>query len=139
MEQITAAGGVLYRKADTGIEVLLIFRNGVWDLPKGKREEGESVEECAVREVAEELGIPEPEITSYLCETRHRYKQGGKEFAKTTFWYAMAEKIPSEMSPQTEEGITGLKWVPISEAVELVGYENLKNVLLQFTDRFENH
>ena len=57
--QIRAAGGLLIRsgKEFDATEMLLIFRNSVWDLPKGKLEEGESVPECAVREVSEEIGL----------------------------------------------------------------------------------
>lgn len=138
LERITAAGGVLFRDTTAGPEVLMIFRNGVWDLPKGKLEEGESVEECAVREVAEELGIQEPEIRSFLCETWHEYSMDGMEYGKTTYWYVMQEKekTAGRMSPQKEEGITELKWERIDKAIHLVGYDNLRIVLKQFAAGF---
>ena len=59
--EVDAAGGLICN--DLG-EFLLIFRNGMWDLPKGKREKGESTAENAVREVMEECGIPAPEHIS---------------------------------------------------------------------------
>ena len=62
--EVDAAGGLICN--DLG-EFLLIFRNGMWDLPKGKREKGESTAENAVREVMEECGIPTPELGKLLC------------------------------------------------------------------------
>ncbi|WP_158278629.1 NUDIX hydrolase [Rhodohalobacter mucosus] len=132
MTQLTAAGGVLYRPADDELLVLLIFRNGVWDLPKGKAEKDESVEECAAREVAEEAGIPEPVIETFLCSTYHEYDMNGKRYGKTTHWYSMREATVSEMQPQREEGITKVEWTSLHEAINKTGYENLKTVLIAF-------
>ena len=55
-KHIIAAGGVVFRIEHEVVSILLIFRNGVWDLPKGKLEKGESIEMCASREVSEETG-----------------------------------------------------------------------------------
>ncbi|SMO71569.1 NUDIX hydrolase [Fodinibius sediminis] len=133
MQKVTAAGGVLIRykagKADP--EVLLIFRRGVWDLPKGKREEDESVEACAVREVAEEIGISSlPEILSPLVDTYHEYRQDGVLFGKTTHWFAM-QLAESEVSftPERREGIQKVAWHSLTEAKHKVGYPNLLEVL----------
>src|SRR6185369_9397980 len=54
-----SAGGVIYRRTQTGIEVCLIATKGGtrWQLPKGKRENGETLEETAAREVLEETGL----------------------------------------------------------------------------------
>jgi len=137
VEPITAAGGVVYRQSqsDTPLEVLLIYRRGVWDLPKGKREEGETIRECAVREVAEEVGIDElPDIANKLPETYHEYRQQGSHYGKTTHWYAMqlTEKPEKGFSPQQVEGIEKVEWYPLEKARQLVGYENLVAVLDAF-------
>ncbi len=131
---IKAGGGVLYRYDKGTPIVLLIKRNGIWDLPKGKQDEGESISDCAVREVAEETGsdIP-PILKSFLCETYHEYRQDGIDFGKTTFWYAMVARNSSDLSPQQEEGITDLKWVELDRAFDLVGFENLRKVLDAFS------
>jgi len=133
--QLTAGGGVLYRTTENGPLVLLIFRNGVWDLPKGKAEEGENVKECAVREVSEELSIPEPAIESFLCTTYHEYDMDGKRYGKTTHWYSMKESVESLMKPQREEGITGLEWTGLYKAIQKTGFENLKTVLITFAGK----
>jgi 8-oxo-dGTP pyrophosphatase MutT (NUDIX family) len=133
LKKIKAAGGVLFRKVKGGEpEVLLIRRNGYWDIPKGKLEDHETIEECAAREVAEETGIPVPEIRSYLCGTYHEYDERGERFGKTTYWYSMAETGRAEYSPQIEEGITELKWIDVDTAEEMVEYDNLREVLAAF-------
>lgn len=111
--------------------MLLIRRNGVWDLPKGKRERSESDAECAVREVEEETGGEGLSITEYLCDTWHEYREQGKRVGKTTVWYLMKEATGKELryTPQQEEGITELKWFDLSDAYKTVEYANLKNVL----------
>ena len=67
---VEAAGGLVFNK-DGGI--LMIFRNGKWDLPKGKLEIGESVEECAIREVQEECGVSGLIIENKIKDTYHTY------------------------------------------------------------------
>lgn len=131
MIELIAAGGVLYRQSAGDREVLLIFRNGVWDLPKGKKEEHESEEECACREVAEEVGIPRPHAESYLRQTYHEYEQAGESYGKTTHWYRMHTDA-NNFSPEAAEGITDVAWVTLAEAKKRVGYKNLRDVLEKF-------
>lgn len=132
VKHLVAGGGVLYRDSGSKPLVLLIYRNGTWDLPKGKLEDGEDVKTCAVREVSEELGIPEPAIKSSLGTTYHEYEMDGNRYGKTTYWYSMKEAGVFEMEPQREEGITRLEWTELSDALEKVGYDNLKTVLKKF-------
>ncbi len=130
MRTITAAGGVILRKPNTGNEILLIYRNGHWDLPKGKCELGESVENCARREVAEEVGIPEPSILRSLGTTQHEYEQSGEHYLKTTHWYLM-ETESDHFVPQKEELIEEVAWVQLDQAIQQVGFENLRKVLFR--------
>ena len=114
--EVDAAGG-LVRNADG--QYLLILRNGIWDLPKGKREKGEDVAQTAIREVIEETGIPAPEEGQLICVTDHTYRRDGQFVLKHTHWYAMRLTQPCSTKPQTEEGITQTAWIP---AAELPGY-----------------
>jgi 8-oxo-dGTP pyrophosphatase MutT (NUDIX family) len=130
VQPVVAAGGIVHRKNKITDEVLLIKRNGFWDLPKGKTEGNESVDECAIREVEEETDVKGLSIRNFLCETYHEYRQNGIKFGKTTHWYLMAtSKTEAKLTPQAEEGITDLKWVQPAEALRMVDFPNLKRVL----------
>ena len=137
-QSITAAGGVVYSISDEEGEqepnILLIYRRKKWDLPKGKREEGESESECAVREVSEEVGVDPPGIVDNLGTTYHEYMRDGTRYAKTTYWYAMQLKRKESFEPQQKEDIEKVEWMSISEARKKVAFENLRELL----DRFKN-
>lgn len=133
--EVTAAGGVLFRRErDDTPEVLLIFRRGVWDLPKGKKESGESIRECAVREVAEEVGSSLPRIHAKLTETYHEYREDGAHYGKSTHWFAMSidDEAADGLEPESEEGIEQLQWVRLDKAKSTVGYDTLVKVLHKF-------
>lgn len=129
-EPIEAAGGVVCNP-DGGI--LMIYRRGKWDLPKGKRDDGEGIDACAVREVIEETGIPELKLGDKICETYHVYIQGGIELLKTTHWYHMKTKKAFELHPQKEENILEARWVAEKKLGNYVhqSYEAIKEILLE--------
>ncbi|MEL7832570.1 NUDIX hydrolase [Fodinibius sp. Rm-B-1B1-1] len=136
VESIKAAGGVVVKESNSSDPfVLLIYRRGVWDMPKGKLDEGETIKECSVREVSEEVGTPvSPNIIFDLQETYHEYERHGIHYGKTTYWFAMKFPDDAEISfrPETEEGIQEVSWERLSDAKTLVGYENLIEVLNTF-------
>ncbi|MEO8721563.1 MAG: NUDIX domain-containing protein [Ginsengibacter sp.] len=105
---IKAAGGLIKNKND---EILLIFRRGKWDLPKGKLDEGETIEQCAKREVEEETGLKNVEIVQDLGITYHTYVLFGKHNLKECHWYEMRASGNEQIIPQTEEDITKILWV----------------------------
>lgn len=127
---VTAAGGVLYKAGSSTKKVLLIKRNGFWDLPKGKLEKGETIEECAVREVEEEVGAKNLSIEKFLCDTYHIYQAEGQIYGKTTHWYLMEFDKPGfNFVPETREGITEVKWEELEKAKKMVEFKNLVEVL----------
>jgi 8-oxo-dGTP pyrophosphatase MutT (NUDIX family) len=105
---IKAGGGVV--KNENG-EILMMSRRGKWDLPKGKLDEGETIEACAKREVEEETGLKNMEIIKPLGITYHTYNQFGKHNLKESHWYEMKATGHEKLIPQTEEDITELIWV----------------------------
>ncbi len=109
---IQAAGGLVTNQND---EVLLIFRRGKWDLPKGKLDEGENLEECAVREVEEETGLRNITLLSPLMITYHTYHEGSKFILKESHWYNMKVSGEQKLIPQLEEEIHEIKWVSPKE------------------------
>ena len=110
--KITAAGGLVI---NSNKELLFIFRNGKWDLPKGKLEENESILESALREVSEECGISNQSVTSKLLTTQHTYSLDNQNILKTTHWYLMDYKLNELLVPQIEEGITQVEWIKETE------------------------
>jgi 8-oxo-dGTP pyrophosphatase MutT (NUDIX family) len=89
----------------------MIFRNGKWDLPKGKLEVGENIEQCAIREVEEECGVSGLTITQQFQKTYHTYEINGEKILKCTYWFKMESSFKGNLVPQTEEGITAVVWV----------------------------
>ena len=120
-----AAGGKVFNKKK---EVLFIYRFDKWDLPKGKLEKGESIEECAVREVEEECGIANLIIEEQLETTYHIFQRNNKTIFKITYWFLMSTTFEGVLIPQTEEGIEQVEYKnehQISEALKNT-YENIK-------------
>ena len=112
---IAAAGGLVYN--DTS-QLLMIFRNGKWDFPKGKLEVGENIEQCAMREVEEECGISGLIITQQLQKTYHTYEINGQQILKCTYWFEMKSSFKGNLAPQTKEGITAVVWVDEQDIAE---------------------
>lgn len=100
---ITAAGGLVLNENK---KILFIYRGNKWDLPKGRVEEGEGLEEAAVREVEEECGIEKLTIQQKLLVTYHLFMQQNEYRLKETHWYLMYTNYKGNLIPQLEEGIT---------------------------------
>ncbi len=105
--EVNAAGGVV--EDDCG-RTMMIRRRGRWDLPKGHREDGESFEQCAAREVCEECGLDAVETGGEICRTLHFYDTYGRWELKRTVWFAMRYRGTAAAAPQAEEDITAAEW-----------------------------
>ena len=125
---VNAAGGVISRVKDGQRQVLLIYRRGYWDLPKGKRDEGESTKDCARREIMEEVGVSSVDIRQPLGETVHGYREEDWYAVKMTRWFEM-QTNEAGLLPQREEGIEKVQWFPLEEAIGLLGYPTLRSLL----------
>ena len=130
---IIAAGGLVRNSKD---EILLIYRRGFWDLPKGKLDAGESIPDCAIREVQEETGLKSIELGPFICTTTHAYydKWLSKEVEKHTHWYAMQSLANETLVPQTEEDIEKIEWVPMEQLPQylLKTYPTIRTVFEAF-------
>ena len=133
LKQIDAAGGLVVK----GNQILMIFRLGKWDLPKGKLEKGETIEEGALREVEEECGV-KVRIIDELDESWHTYYRKKKLHIKRTYWYVMECLDDAKMMPQIEEDIEKVEWKTEKQANKLLEdtYKNIQKVVKNYFARY---
>ena len=122
---VTAGGGMVLNSSN---EVLFIFRNGRWDLPKGKVEKNESIEAGALREVEEETGVKNLKISKFLQTTYHIFQRKGRYRLKVTYWYEMTTDYTGELIPEEKEGIKKVKWKNMEKAQKALkkSYANIQ-------------
>lgn len=127
-EPIDAGGGVVTNEKN---EVLMIYRRGKWDLPKGKLDDGETIGECALREVSEETGLKDLTLGDKICDTYHVYNQKRQSLLKRTAWYKMKGTLQEVPTPQEEENILEARWVKAEELPNIVykSYEAIREVM----------
>ncbi len=114
---IEAAGGLVFNEDG---HLLLMKRRGLWDLPKGKIDPGESLEECALREVSEETGLTQLKLIEFLKTTYHTYPYKNKVALKPSHWFRMEHNGQEHFIPQIEEDITEMRWADKKEAKKLM-------------------
>ncbi len=122
---VQAAGGLVYNHKK---EILFIYRNSKWDLPKGGVENDETIEEAAVREVEEETGVQHLKVRDFIAKTYHVFKRNGEFKLKITHWYEMHTDYDEDLTPQAEEGIKKAKWKNFEKSQKALrdSYENIK-------------
>ncbi|NUM50627.1 MAG: NUDIX domain-containing protein [Flavobacteriales bacterium] len=127
---IHAAGGLVVNSQG---KVLMIYRLKKWDLPKGKMEKSETPEEAAVREVQEETGISGLTVMEKLPDSFYFYEPSkGERVLKHIYWYKMHCERVEKLVPQTEEGISDVKWMDKTELSEAIKntFPSVKDLLL---------
>ena len=125
---IDAAGGVVENEKGG---ILMIYRRGKWDLPKGKRDDGEDIAACALREVNEETGLQQLTLGEKICDTYHIYSHHQQELLKRTTWYKMKGDSAGQLVPQQEENILEARWIAPDMLGQTVfkSYEAIREVL----------
>jgi 8-oxo-dGTP pyrophosphatase MutT (NUDIX family) len=129
-KKIVAAGGLVQNENE---ELLMIYRRGKWDLPKGKLDEGETTEACAVREVQEETGLKKIKMGKLIGITYHEYFDiySLGNVIKETYWYEMKIKGRTRLIPQTEEDISEIKWISKNELSHYLknSFKNIEEII----------
>ncbi len=125
---IQAGGGLVLNNKK---ELLMIFRRAKWDLPKGKLDAGETIEQCALREVEEETGLQNILLGEHLLTTYHTYHESGKFILKESHWYNMQISDEQVLVPQAAEDIAEARWVSQQQLPELLSntFPSIKDVL----------
>jgi len=128
---VIAAGGLVLKNQS---DILLIYRNQIWDLPKGKMEQGETYEETAIREVEEECGITNLSIKKQLGTTYHIFYEDNENKLKITHWFLMNTDCTNEPIPQSEEGISLAEFTPTTSIASLYDYmyPNISNLIKNY-------
>ena len=125
---IEAAGGFIEKDN----EFLFIHRQGIWDLPKGKLEKGETIKNAAIRECEEECGIKQLTITKQLSSSFHLYKYKKGFALKQSYWFYMKSDYSKKLTPQIEEDIDEVKWFSKHEIETIIlnhTYYTIKDVI----------
>jgi 8-oxo-dGTP pyrophosphatase MutT (NUDIX family) len=125
---VKAAGGLVFNEKN---ELLMIYRRGIWDLPKGKLDLNEKIDEAAIREVMEETGLAEVAITSDFKASYHFFSQYKINYIKETTWYIMYADSSQALMPQAEEQIEIAKWCNKEEILQNLNnsYRNIIELL----------
>lgn len=128
-----AGGGLVFNAKG---EILFIFRNGKWDLPKGGIEKNEKIKQTAVREVEEETGVTGLSVVQKLPKTYHVFKRNGRYKLKITHWYEMKTDFEGIPVGQAEEGIEKVAWLNQEQIKEALknSYENIKLLFPDIVD-----
>lgn len=126
---VQAVGGIVTNDTE---EILLLFRRGKWDLPKGKLDKKESLEQCAVRETEEETGLQKVKIGTPIITTYHTYDEKGKHILKETYWYFLSATGKQELIPQSAEQIEAAEWASPSSLKKYTSntYPSILDVLM---------
>lgn len=128
---LPAAGGLVFNPHQ---HLLMIFRRGFWDLPKGKIDSGETPAQAALREVEEETGAQSLKLQDFLTHTYHTYRdKSERRILKETYWYRMTAPDQALIA-QSEEDIEIASWQDARLLLESAPpiYRNIEDLLLRF-------
>ncbi len=130
VERLVSAGGVVVRRGQAGLEVVICGRDadGVWGLPKGTPDEGESLEEAAVREVSEETGL-KIEIVNKIGVSEYWFARNDVRYHKWVHHYLMRATGGSTADHDRE--YDHVEWLPIEEAIRTLTFDNDKAIIQQ--------
>lgn len=137
-----AGGGVVYKRSRKGLYIAFILDPyGKWTFAKGHVESGESMEDAALRETEEEMGLKGLRLVLSLGKMeiwfREQYRHGkpvkkpGSLIHKIIYYYLMEAPRSARAEPEIQEKIQAVRWVPLSDARAVAGYKNIQPILAQ--------
>ncbi len=137
LRKAISAGGVVYRRARHGIEIVLVARpsEGLWALPKGTPEPGESMAETAVREVTEETGLS-VRIAESLGTVRYQFTDRDGQIVDKTVHHFLLEPVGGDLGDHDAEHDL-VDWFDIHEAERLLTHRNQLHILNRAAETIE--
>ena len=130
---IESAGGLVCNRYH---HVLLMFKRGKWDMPKGRIEPGQGPVISALREVHEETGlnIEKLNVQGKLVSTWHTTSHQNIKYLKKTHWFLMQyDGDDDDTCPQVAEGIIECRWIHMSD---LPAYRELLRARINYVVDF---
>ena len=134
--RVRSAGGVVVKGSGDGLRVAVMqSRDGTWVLPKGGIEAGESPEEAAQREIAEEIGLTGAELLADIGATEHGYEQEGRQYRKQVSWFLLGAGPQAEVRPNADENVLDCGWFTPEQALRLLSHADQRRVLRRALSR----
>lgn len=135
-----SAGAVVYRLAHDGSPLFLLLQPAPgkpWGFPKGKIDDGETVEEAARREIAEESGLTDVAFDpDFRLIIHYNYRRGRLLIRKEVVYFlACSPTIDVRISWEH----VAYRWAALEESFELVQYENAREALKQACNHLRDH
>lgn len=126
-----SAGGLVVKKtADKWLLLVIKDTNDSWTFPKGLIEKNEKALDAAQREISEETGLSNLFFLTRLSPILYWYRRGGQPIKKSVKYFLFEYTGNEVLKPQTEEGISEIKWIPLMDTLDIIGYKKTNEKLI---------
>jgi 8-oxo-dGTP pyrophosphatase MutT (NUDIX family) len=135
---LRSAGGVVASGEGAGLRIAVMrSTHSTWVLPKGQVEPGETTEQAARREIAEEIGAGELEWRGHLGWTEHRFERDVTSYRKRVEWFLFIAPAGSPLCPRIEENVLDCGWFTPEQAMSLLSHPNQRRMLRRALARLD--
>jgi 8-oxo-dGTP pyrophosphatase MutT (NUDIX family) len=126
VKSATSSGAIILREFDGTLKIALAHHDRPdksWVLPKGHVEEGETIEQAALREIYEETGLQKVQLLKYLGSLVRKSQKNRAVTRKIVHYYLAYALEDGLQQPPPEDGFTYVSWFPPEEAIALLPYK----------------
>jgi 8-oxo-dGTP pyrophosphatase MutT (NUDIX family) len=128
----TTSGGIIFRRDAKTKELQLLLIQAAknrWTIPKGHVEPGEEPKATAEREIKEETGLQQVKMMNWLGKVNFRYRRNHTLVLMTMHIY-LVQALGDTDKLTAEEWMSGIKWLPSSDAIDKIAYEDIGKLIL---------